>query len=111
MPKGVWSLCGLLLALAGLTVGWDSAATGDNNLPDTGKTAQANPSSGALREKSGKPKNQVTITPEREAAAVTFVKLHHPDLAELLGHLKQSNPREYQRAIRDLFRTSENLAL
>ena len=50
------------------------------------------------------------ITPEREAAVMTFVKRHHPELAELLIHLKEHAPREYDRAVRDLLRTSERLA-
>src|SRR5687767_13810045 len=50
------------------------------------------------------------ITPEREAAVMTFVKHHHAELAELLIHLKENAPKEYERAVRDLFRTSERLA-
>lgn len=46
----------------------------------------------------------------REAAAMTFVGQHHPELAELLVQLKESDVREYRRAIHDLFRTSERLA-
>ncbi|MGE0757789.1 MAG: hypothetical protein AB7F89_17585 [Pirellulaceae bacterium] len=52
----------------------------------------------------------MVITPEREAAALTFVRQHHAELAELLISLKESSPREYERAIRDLFRSSERLA-
>jgi hypothetical protein len=50
------------------------------------------------------------ITPEREAAAMTFVRQHHAELSELLIYLKESAPREYERAVRDLFRASERLA-
>lgn len=65
--------------------------------------------------KSAKPKtagekNPPGITLEREAAVMTFVKQHHPELSELLIHLKEHSPNEYQRAVRDLFRTSERLA-
>jgi len=52
----------------------------------------------------------MTVTPEREAAAMTFVKQHHPELAELLKYLKKSLPKQYDKAARDLFRTSERLA-
>ena len=72
--------------------------------------ADKNKRPGARIAASGKGKSQLPMTPEREAAAMTFVTLHHADLAELLKHLKQSNPREYQRALRELFRQSENLA-
>lgn len=51
------------------------------------------------------------ITPEREAAALTFVELHHPELTELLKGLKQQNKNLYQKAIRDLYRSSERLSL
>lgn len=50
------------------------------------------------------------VTPEREAAALTFARLHHPELAELLGVLKAGQHPDYSDAIRDLFRTSERLA-
>ena len=47
---------------------------------------------------------------EREAAAVTFVKQHHPELATLLETLKPMSPSEYRQAIRELFQVSEQLA-
>lgn len=50
------------------------------------------------------------FTPEREAAAVEFVRRHHPELAALLGRLKKSEPAEYRRAVSALFRASERLA-
>ncbi len=52
----------------------------------------------------------LAVTPEREAAAQTFAKLHHPELSKLLAQLKESNPAGYEQAVRDLFRTSERLA-
>jgi hypothetical protein len=54
---------------------------------------------------------QVTITPEREAAVISFVERNHPELAGLLAHLKTNQPKEYDRALRDLFRVTERLAL
>jgi len=56
------------------------------------------------------PKGLQGFTPEREAAALTFVRAHHPELAELLDRLKTRRPQEYQKAIRELFRASERLA-
>lgn len=50
------------------------------------------------------------LTPGREAAALTFARLHHPELADLLEQLKKTNRPEYRRAIRDLFQESERLA-
>ena len=46
---------------------------------------------------------------EREQVALDFATQHHPELAKLIAPLKSSNPKEYQHAIRELFRTSERL--
>ncbi len=48
--------------------------------------------------------------PEREAAALTFVRKHHDDLGQLLVYLKENNPGAYRQAILDLYRTSQRLA-
>jgi hypothetical protein len=50
------------------------------------------------------------FTAEREAAAVRFVSQHHAELKDLLVNLKTTDGKEYENAIRDLFRTSERLA-
>ncbi|MEZ5942626.1 MAG: hypothetical protein R3C18_14630 [Planctomycetaceae bacterium] len=50
------------------------------------------------------------VTPEREAAAMTFAKRHHPELASLLETLKKRDAARYESAVRELFRTSERLA-
>ena len=52
----------------------------------------------------------MNVTPEREAAVQTFVERNHPELAELLAHLKANKPQEYERAIRELHRITERLA-
>jgi hypothetical protein len=52
----------------------------------------------------------MNVTPEREAAVQTFVERNHPELAELLTHLKSNKPQEYERAIRELHRITERLA-
>lgn len=51
-----------------------------------------------------------TFTPEREAAALSFVKRHHGDLLEVLDRLKSAKPKAYEQAVSELFQTSENLA-
>jgi hypothetical protein len=71
-------------------------------LPFAGSSATAKPG------KAAKPTQG--FTPEREAAALTFVRMHHAELAELLERLKTRRPQEYQKAIRELFRASERLA-
>jgi hypothetical protein len=53
----------------------------------------------------------MVVTPEREAAVLTFVRLNHPELETLLVHLKDARPKEYEKAIRELYRVSERLAL
>jgi hypothetical protein len=52
----------------------------------------------------------IAFTPEREAAALTFVRAHHPELASLLERLRPMNQGEYEQAIIDLFQISESLA-
>lgn len=62
------------------------------------------------REKTPVAKSPIEITVEQEAAAVSLVQQHHKDLFELLIHLKEGLPEEYNRAIRDLSRANERLA-
>jgi hypothetical protein len=49
------------------------------------------------------------ITPEIETQALEFAGKQHPELVGLISPLKTTNPKEYQRAVRELFRTSERL--
>jgi len=51
----------------------------------------------------------MTISPEREAAAILFARENHPELAALLDGLKRNAPREYQAALADLDRTVERI--
>jgi|GEM_PF-1669837 hypothetical protein len=53
---------------------------------------------------------RVSVTPGREAAAMTFARLHHPELAKLVTNLKKRKVRQYDQAVRQLFQTSERLA-
>lgn len=50
-----------------------------------------------------------TFSPEREAAALAFVKENHPELGDVLATLKQMRRDDYERAILSLFSMSENL--
>ena len=50
------------------------------------------------------------MTPEREAAAVTFAQQHHPELEQLIQSLKKSDRRQYRLAIQHLYTQSEKLA-
>ncbi|MFO0949081.1 MAG: hypothetical protein U1D30_24745 [Planctomycetota bacterium] len=49
------------------------------------------------------------FSPEREKTALDFVAKHHAKLTTLLEKLKEKQPKEYQKAIRDLFQTSQFL--
>lgn len=50
------------------------------------------------------------FTPAREAAAMAFVREHHPEVADLLENLRSSRPEQYRRAARELFRASERVS-
>jgi hypothetical protein len=97
---GLITLCLALIAAAGLL----HAQPGDFQ-PASPPVEQS------TTRKDSKARPGPRITPEREAAAISFVQRNHPELAELLGYLKTSQPEEYERAIRDIFRATERLAL
>lgn len=50
------------------------------------------------------------FTPERETAALSFVREHHAEVADLLENLRKTRPEQYRRAARELFRASERVA-
>jgi len=52
----------------------------------------------------------MAVTPERESAVMTFVERNHPALKDVLASLKSNRPKEYEKAIRDIYQTSERLA-
>ena len=113
------------VVLLTLSLGWgggalllaDERETATAGSAESGQLAeQGSVGSGSVRAsasgdgaKAGKGRMMI-MTPEREAAAITFIRQHHPELAALLLNLKESSPREFERAIRDLYRTSERLA-
>jgi hypothetical protein len=43
------------------------------------------------------------------AAAITFARQHHPELAELLGQLRQGDPRAFAEAVADIERALDRL--
>ncbi len=91
-----------------------SAADDARIIPTTSATSAAAtkvPSDKLAKTSKNVRPGQMGFTAEREAAALTFVRQHHPELADLLTRLKDRRPQEYQKAIRDLFRVSERLAL
>lgn len=90
-----------LVALAGVSLA-------EALLADPGdKPAGGQP---ATRKEQNKASKQLAVTPEREAAVTTFVQRNHPELAEILTHLKANQQRAYEQAIRELHRVTERLA-
>lgn len=77
---------------------------------ETKSESNDGPAKGTKRAASGKGLSTLKVTPEREAAVLAFVSQHHPELRELLIQLKESQPKEYETAVRELYRASERLA-
>ncbi|MBX6311988.1 MAG: hypothetical protein IRY99_03565 [Isosphaeraceae bacterium] len=91
-----------LIALALAFVGLNALADGD---PPKGDRSGTPPAA-----KGAKASKVPAFTPEREAAALTFIRRHHPELATLLEQLRPMNQEEYEQAIGELFQVSESLA-
>lgn len=106
---GAW--CASLAAQPGNPTSGASAAKADSPATKADETGAGAGKKGKPRPKPAAGPHEATfITPAREAAALTFARLHHPELADLLEQLKQSNPPAYKRALQDLYETSERLA-
>lgn len=103
----------ILAGSAALVIcGWaliaqDVSAVGGAAAAETTKPPSSDPGAGA---RDVPPPRPIALTEAREAAALTFARMHHPELAGLLEHLKKSRPAAYTRAVRQLYQTSERLA-
>ena len=95
----------LLAGLAFLTVTWVSAQSEPAKTPAS-KEIEAE-TSAAKRSPSP---DKLIITPERQAAALKFAELHHPELYQLVNGLKRARRAEYHKAVRQLYNDSERLA-
>ena len=73
-------------------------------------TSADQPAAGSLRQAKAKNKQPLAITAEREAAVMNFVERNHAELGELLDYLKTSQPRQYEQAVKDIYRVTERLA-
>jgi len=73
--------------------------------------ASASTAGSASPKKDAKARPNILVTPEREAAVLTFVQRNHAELADLLAALKTNDPEQYERALRDIYRVTERLAL
>lgn len=79
-------------------------------VPATSATKVSAPVAGsASARKEGKNRPAIFVTPEREAAVLNFVQRNHAELADLLAVLKTSQPDEYERALREIFRATERM--
>ncbi len=95
-----------LPALAALAIAFVASAVGyDGSDKDSGKGKPDNQPAARQPAKADGPP-----TPDAEAAALAFVREHHPELAELLARLKPMKLAEYQLAVRELAAVSKNLA-
>ena len=74
---------------------------------------EANTNSKSLADSGNKPTPQTPIPVDREteAKAVGLVNAHLPELKDVLKRLRADQPREYDRAIRDLAKSSRKLEL
>jgi len=95
-----WFFTLMCLGFASVAVAW---ATPPANAP-AAKPVVAKPAAAA------KVDSRPSFTPEREAAALAFVSMHHAELQKVLNQLKAMQREEYESAIRQLFQTSEQLA-
>ncbi len=119
-PCWRWSLA-VSLAICLLLVVAGVAQEPGRPTTDNGKSAAGNLAPGNQKDQNQKDRPAAeskkrpaaklpAYTAQREAAALSFVGEHHPELAGLLAHLKRGDKKQYQQAIRELFRTSERLA-
>lgn len=99
----VVALCGVLVADPGEK---PVSATSAQSKPAANKPA----ANKLLATKSGKNRPGPSITPEREAAVATFVERNHPELSDLLAHLKLAQPKQYEQAVKEIYRVTERLA-
>ncbi len=87
----------------------EKSGPADSAKPDANSETKSEANVDAKPE--AKPAKPTVGSPEERAAtALSFVREHHPELVDLLERLKASNVLEYERAIRDLARTSDRLA-
>lgn len=57
------------------------------------------------------PKTPIPVDRETEAKAIELVQLHLPELDRVLNRLRSDQPREYDRAVRDLAKSARKLDL
>lgn len=96
-----------IVSLAGSLLAEGLWAQGESDSPKPQTTGKL-----SGNKANGKAKNRqpLAITPEREAAVMTFVERNHAELSDLLAHLKENQPRQYEQAVKEIYRVTERLA-
>jgi hypothetical protein len=89
---------------------WVSAQPEGQKNPPASQNSSADEQPVAKRGNPAPEAPKVIMTPERQAAAMKFAELHHPELFQLLQGLKQGRRPQYQQAVRQLYNDSERLA-
>lgn len=94
-------------------VAWGTGVSAQETRAESAASAESSstperPAARLKEQKTGK--EPARLTPEREAVGIRFAEQHHPELTQLLDKLRASRPREFERAIRELYQESERLA-
>jgi len=101
----------LLLSLL-LTGSVAVAQSGDG--PKANDSTASRPSVSKSDRGQPKPERKTTLSQrellDQEQSALAFAKANFPELAQLVASLKKQQPKEYQKAVRDLHRTADRLA-
>lgn len=99
----VMSLAMLAICMGGLhsycAIAQDKAGTDKSSNNDGDNAA-----------KESQPPKTTTISDEQEKSILAFVSMHDSSLHGLLGNLKTSRPKDYQKALVDLNRATDRLA-
>ncbi|RMF43638.1 MAG: hypothetical protein D6753_04620 [Planctomycetota bacterium] len=98
---------------ASQAAGSGTAAAGDKarNARAAGDKARNDSARGATNGKTVAEGNGRSASPNAEdiAAGMAFVRRHQPRLAKLIDYLKERDPRQYERAMREVLRTQARL--
>jgi hypothetical protein len=86
------------------------AATSADAKPAPDEAAAPRPAKAASKPAKAKNRQPLAITPEREAAVMAFVERNHAELSGLLAHLKENQPKQYEQAVKEIYRITERLA-
>jgi hypothetical protein len=89
----------LLVCFGVMSFAW----AGDSSAGEDADKSKSTPAAGKEKPEPSQ------INRKHERAALDFVAQHHSELSDLLGHLKSAQPKKYQQAIDELWRTNERL--